>query len=103
MFKSHSRPPLISTHVGLAAVLSRARVQRGEMQYLTTTTKSNTCLEGLSSPEALNRLFYREVQTGSSPLERERERAKIRTRAQAETRCFCTDVWLETLDETLQK
>lgn len=64
--------PLISTHVGLAAVLSRARVQRGEIQYPTTiTTKSNTCLAGLSSPEVLNRLFYVEIQARSSLLERD--------------------------------
>lgn len=63
--------PLISTHVGLAAVLSGARVERGEIQYPTVITKSNTCLAGFSSPEVLSRLFYMEKQAESSPLERD--------------------------------
>lgn len=64
--------PLISTHVGLAAVLSGARVQRGEIQHSTIiTTKSNTCLASFSSPEVLSRLFYMEKQAESSPLERD--------------------------------
>lgn len=36
-----------------------------------TTIKSNTSLESHSIPEALNRLFYMELQTGGCPFERE--------------------------------